>query len=308
MPDDYDMSGYQFPRRMRNIFPSPAQETYDPAQGFDPSGFNKQAMGGFRPFGSSYYPQQSIQQDNDYESDYTPSSTMKRYLDISQNAPKREDYQPTGWGRALAAAAGGLEGWKGGAGRGITAANAVRDMPYARALTDYDTERETAASALKAEQQESQLKSMAGYRSGTLTEKAKERERNRIMGISAAAATTQAGAAVTRAGAAVTAAEAAKTKAGKTNAPKPITPAAQASADKQAIDQVRRENPGKFDQFVDKKGVMKPPSSYLGFGPTVESAEYKKFRDEVEKRKKNILATGVAPVGDDGDVEEEVDY
>jgi len=177
--DDYSMSGYQFPRRMRNVFPSPAEGSFDPAQGFDPSTFNKSALGGFQPFGSSYYNpyQQQQQQDSDYESTYEPSSTLKRYLSLSQSKPQREDYKPSGWGKALATAAGAVEGWRGGPNKGIASAQAVRDMPYARAMQDYESEYESAASALKSEQQESQLKSMAGYRSGQLTEKAADRIR-----------------------------------------------------------------------------------------------------------------------------------
>src|SRR5215471_28471 len=60
--------------------------------------------------------------------DYTPSTTLRRYLDLTNEAPRREDYQPTKWGTALSTLTVIFEGMKDPS-RGIQAALALRDRP-----------------------------------------------------------------------------------------------------------------------------------------------------------------------------------
>lgn len=159
----------------RNLFPSPSQpETED--SGFDFTGVNRNALNQFRPFNSSYYPQQETEDENvNYESDYTPSSTIRRYLDLIGSAPKREDYKQTKTNRILAALSGAAEGWRGGPVKGIQAAEGVKDLPYSKAREEYEDELKGAAEGVRSEQQEQQLKSLAGYRAKGLTEKGLKR-------------------------------------------------------------------------------------------------------------------------------------
>ena len=163
----------------RGLFPSPAEPEPDPTGGFDPTGINRNAFRVY-PFGSPYYPQQATEDDSDYENPYTPSSTLRRYLDLIGSAPKREEYQPSKWGRILAALGGGSTGFTQGAGKGIETAIGIRDLPYNRAMEDYESEVKRAGEGVRSEQLEGQLKSMSGYRTGQLTEKAADRERRKI--------------------------------------------------------------------------------------------------------------------------------
>ena len=353
--------------RRQNLFPSYGEQEESP---FDTSGINKKAFG-VQPFGSSYYPRESIERDDDYESDYAPSSTLRRYLDLIGSAPTREQHAPTKIQRIMAALGGGATGFQHGAGKGIETALGIRDINYNQALGDYEGEVKRAGEGVQREQAESQIKSLAGYRAAGLTEKARDRirkeaydeartatarekekginlrfgeeltvksadqkardrhyqemdrindaykkglisesqkdrelegelgrERNRVMGITAAAATTSAGARVT-------AAEAAKKRA-ETGAagkvPKPITPAAQTSAHNLATKRVYEENPG-WKKYFDKKGNLKAAGTLMGFGP-VDQEEYNKVRAAVSAWEKRILAQMPAATPDEAEEEE----
>lgn len=65
---------------------------------------------------------------------------LDEYRSYLSRAPKREDYQLSGIGKALAAISGFGEGMRGGAARAYETSSAIMDEPYRRATEDYNTQ------------------------------------------------------------------------------------------------------------------------------------------------------------------------
>lgn len=65
---------------------------------------------------------------------------LDEYRSYLSRAPKREDYQLSGIGKALAAISGFGEGMRGGAARAYETSSAIMDEPYRRASEDYNTQ------------------------------------------------------------------------------------------------------------------------------------------------------------------------
>jgi hypothetical protein len=80
------------------------------------------------------------------------SPVMQRYLEHISQTPNRADYNPSIWHRIVAGVAGGAEGGSRGALAGIKAAEEVKNLPYRRALEDYDIKGQGLESAAKLEQ------------------------------------------------------------------------------------------------------------------------------------------------------------
>jgi hypothetical protein len=88
---------------------------------------------------------------DDYE--YEQGPAMTDYLQHIQNVPDSStgDYNPSIWRRMLAGLAGGAAGGSGGALQGIKAAQSINEMPYRRAVEDYERKGSALESAARIE-------------------------------------------------------------------------------------------------------------------------------------------------------------
>jgi hypothetical protein len=153
---------------MRRVFGSGS----DNGPWIDDSGFNrskmKEALGG----AFSNYDVQSPYELNRRDSEldkFKPGPALQRYIDYSDEMPNRADYQPGKWGSFIAALAGGAEGYKNPS-AGVKTALAMREEPYRRASTDYESKLKAMHDAAQLESQAENYEALSGYRNyGAMT-------------------------------------------------------------------------------------------------------------------------------------------
>lgn len=84
----------------------------------------------------------SLMDDYNQGEDELQTPVFDRFMELAQNRPRREDYQPSTGRKVLAGIAGGLTGLTSGAAQGAKTVQDITEGPYRRAVEDYQTELE----------------------------------------------------------------------------------------------------------------------------------------------------------------------
>ena len=89
---------------------------------------------------------------NNFDQTQFSSPAMERYLEHASNVPLRENYSPSIWHRIVGSLAGAVSGGTKGPLAGIESAERVLEMPYRRAVEDYEFKGQGLEAGAKLEQ------------------------------------------------------------------------------------------------------------------------------------------------------------